>query len=473
MSDFKTALSKIVGGSYVLSDPADLENYGQDWSKLYIPNPCLVVRPANTEQVAEVVKLAAQHKIAIVPSGGRTGLSGGAVASDGELVLSLERLNTISNYDPVDRTVDCGAGVITAALQEFASEQSLYYPVDFASAGSSQIGGNIATNAGGIKVIKYGLTREWVAGLTVVTATGDILKLNHGLVKNATGFDLRHLMIGSEGTLGIITEATMRLTNPPVSPTVMLLALDDLSAVSQLLNHFQSAIDLLAFEFFSQQALEKVMAHRSVKAPFSDSANFYVLIEFDCINEQSMETALGAFESAFENGWLLDGLISQSSQQAEELWVYREGISESIAHYPPYKNDIAVKPSDVGEFLNQVDQFVEKNYPEFENIWFGHIGDGNLHLNILKPESMALEAFKSECVKANPEIFTILQSFNGSISAEHGVGLVKKDYLSYSRSLAEINLMQGIKHTLDPTNLFNPGKLLQPLATTEIRAEQK
>jgi glycolate oxidase subunit GlcD len=461
MSSLIQQLIDIVGEKFVSNEKSELDTYGQDWSRLYTPSPLVLVKPANTAEVAQVVKLCAKENVSIVPSGGRTGLSGGACAINNELVLSLDRLNTISDFNATDRTVTCGAGVITAQLQDYAEEQSLYYPVDFASAGSSQIGGNIATNAGGIKVIKYGLTRDWVAGLTFVTPAGDVLELNHGLVKNATGYDLRHLMIGSEGTLGIITEATMQLTTPPKEATVILLAVDELSAVSSLLSHFQSQIDLLAFEFFSQQALEKVMAHRDVKAPFADPANFYVLIEFDNISEQSMDDALAAFESAFENGWLLDGLISQSSQQAEEMWTYREGISESISHYPPYKNDIAVKPSMVGEFLTAVDNFVSDKYPSFENIWFGHIGDGNLHLNILKPADMELEEFKSQCGLANPEIFKILQEFDGSISAEHGVGLVKKDYLGFSRSDTEISIMQAIKATFDPQNIMNPGKLFK------------
>lgn len=461
MSQIIEQLIDLVGENYVTNEPIELETYGQDWSRLYTPSPFVIVKPANTDEVAAVVKLCAQNNISIVPSGGRTGLSGGACATNNELVLSLERLNKIANFNLVDQTVTCGAGVITAQLQEFAQQQSLYYPVDFASAGSSQIGGNIATNAGGIKVIKYGLTRDWVAGLTVVTPQGEILALNQGLVKNATGYDLRHLMIGSEGTLGIITQAVMKLTTPPKEPTVMLLALNELSSVSHLLNHFQTKLDLLAFEFFSQQALQKVMSHRKVKAPFSEPANFYVLIEFDNLNQQSMDDALAAFESACENEWILDGLISQSSQQAEEMWVYREGISESIAHYPPYKNDIAVIPSKVGEFLSAVDSFVSDKYPSFENIWFGHIGDGNLHLNILKPADMQLDDFKIQCAKANPEIFKILQTFNGSISAEHGVGLVKKDYLTFTRSDAEISLMKGIKSVFDPQNIMNPGKLLK------------
>lgn len=460
MSSIKSKFAAIIGEKYLLSDPDDLNKYGQDWSRLYSPAPLFIVKPANTAQVAELMVLANQLKISIVPSGGRTGLSGGAVALDGEVVISLERLNQIDAFSTIDRTVNCGAGVITEQLQNFAQDKGFYYPVDFASAGSSQIGGNIATNAGGIKVLKYGLTRDWVAGLTIVTPLGEILKLNNGLVKNATGYDLRHLMVGSEGTLGIITQATMRLTTPPSEPTVMLLALESLDDVSSLLVHFQSSIDLLAFEFFSQQALNKVVAHRKIKAPFSTTSRFYVLLEFEVISEASMEQALAAFEVAAENEWLVDGIISQSQQQAKELWQYREGISESIAHYPPYKNDIAVKPSLVGEFLSKVDSFVKEKYPTFENIWFGHIGDGNLHLNILKPTELPLEDFKKQCGEANPEIFAILKAFNGSISAEHGVGLVKKHYLEYTRDKNEIALMKSIKKIFDPNNIMNPGKLL-------------
>lgn len=455
----KNHLTKIVGDKYVLDDQESLEKYGQDWSRLFIASASVVIRPANTFEVSEIVKYANEHQLPVVPSGGRTGLSGGAVATNDEIVLSLERLNQISNFNEIDQSVSCGAGVITEQLQKFAEENGLYYPVDFASAGSSQIGGNIATNAGGIKVLRYGLTRDWVLGLTVVTASGKILKLNNGLVKNATGYDLRHLMIGSEGTLGIVTEAEMQLTKPPIEPTVILLGLNGLNDISSLLVHFQSKLDLLAFEFFSQQALDKVLAHRDLKKPFADNHNFYVLIEFEASSEQLMDQALEAFEEAAENEWLTDGIISQSQQQANELWQYREGISESISHYPPYKNDIAVKPSQVGEFLTQVDQFVTNNYPDFENIWFGHIGDGNLHLNILKPADLDLETFKQQCTDANPEIFKILQLFNGSISAEHGVGLLKKPYLNFSRSDEEITIMKSIKSLFDPNNILNPGKL--------------
>jgi FAD/FMN-containing dehydrogenase len=217
------ALKAIVGDAHVKTDPADLETWGQDWTRFFRPAPLAIILPKTLEEVQAIVRFANETGLALVPSGGRTGLSGGAVAENGELVVSFDRMNRIRDFNPVDRTVVCEAGVVTAQLQAFAREQGLFYPVDFASAGSSQIGGNIATNAGGINVIKYGMTRDWVAGLRVVTGSGELMNLNAGLVKNNTGYDFRHLFIGSEGTLGLIVEATMRLTTPPAEQTVMVL----------------------------------------------------------------------------------------------------------------------------------------------------------------------------------------------------------------------------------------------------------
>ncbi len=460
MSTFDSDITAIVGQNYVLTEPDDLSYYGNDSSNLFTPYPRLIVKPANTDQIAQIVSLANKHQIAVIPSGGRTGLSGGAVAINNEIVISLERLNKITNYNAIDKTVDCDAGVITQQLQKFAEQQSLFYPIDFASSGSSQIGGNIATNAGGIKVIKYGLTRNWVAGLTVVTPLGEVLELNQGLVKNATGFDLRHLMIGSEGTLGIITKATMKLTSAPINPTVMLLAIKELADISHLLKHFQSHFELLAFEFFSHKALEKVVEYYSLKKPLEKKGLFYLLIEFEVINHSTLEKILSLFQAALDEHWLIDGVISQSQQQVKDIWQYREGISEAINHFTPYKYDIAVVPSKIEVFLIKVDQFIKNNYPNFEIIWFGHIGDGNLHLNILKPSKLSIEKFKQQCEIANQSIYSILKSLKGSISAEHGIGLVKKDYLMFSRSVLEIELMKAIKHGFDPNNIMNPGKLI-------------
>ena len=229
------ALAGVFTGDALRIDAQTLQHYGRDWTRTHEPDPLAVVFPTNTQQVQKLVKIANRFGLGLVPSGGRTGLSGGAMASAGEVVVSFERMNKLRDFNATDRTVLCEAGVITQTLQQFASDQKLYYPVDFASSGSSQIGGNIATNAGGIKVIRYGLTRDWVAGLKVVTGKGDVLEFNKGLVKNATGYDLRHLFIGSEGTLGFVTEATMRLTQPPQNLTVMVLAVSNFDSLMPVL----------------------------------------------------------------------------------------------------------------------------------------------------------------------------------------------------------------------------------------------
>jgi len=272
--------------AHVRADPDSCLNYGRDWTRLYAPNPLAVVLPGNVEQAQRLVRYANERRLSLVPSGGRTGLSGAAVARRGELVVSrrgelvvsLERMNRILDFDPVDRSVTCQAGAVTEAVQNFAREQGLYYPVDFASRGSSQIGGNIATNAGGIKVVRYGLTRDWVTGLKVVTGRGDLLDLNRGLIKNASGYDLRHLFVGSEGTLGIIVEATLKLTRPLREPSVMVLGVPDLNGIMAIYGLLRSKLELSAFEFFSELALRHVLK-KGLHRPFDTETPYYVLVK--------------------------------------------------------------------------------------------------------------------------------------------------------------------------------------------------
>ena len=452
-------LIDIVGESRLLLGDDDLQRFGIDRTTLWKAAPCAVVLPGSTAEVQAIVRLANQCNLAIVPSGGRTGLSGGAVAKDGELVVALDRINQVIEFNPMDRSVTVGAGMITAQLQEFAEQQGLFYPVDFASSGSSQIGGNIATNAGGIKVIKYGMTRSWVAGLKVINGAGDILELNKGLAKNNTGYDLRHLFIGSEGTLGLICEATIQLARPPVEPCVMVLGVQDFAAIMDVLKCFSADLDLTAFEFFSQQALDKVTAHRGHAAPFETQTRFYALLEFEKTNDAVLDKAMALFEVCVDNGWVLDGVLSQSLTQAQNLWKLREDISETLWHWQPYKNDISVRISRMPDFIKEVDQLVARQYPDFEIVWYGHIGDGNLHLNILKPEALSVDQFHAKCVNVSSEIGQLLAKYEGSVSAEHGVGLLKKDYLHYSRSAVEMDLMRSIKRAFDPNHIMNPGKL--------------
>ncbi|WP_295720462.1 FAD-binding oxidoreductase [uncultured Halovibrio sp.] len=443
-----------------MTAPDDLAAYGCDWTRIYDPAPLAVVLPKSTEEVQAIVRYANEQHMALVPSGGRTGLSAGAVAANGELVVAMDRMNRILDFNANDRLVQCEAGVVTEQLQQYADEQGLYYPVDFASAGSSELGGNIATNAGGIKVIRYGMTRDWVLGLKVVTGAGEILELNNGLEKNNTGYDLRQLFIGGEGTLGFITEATMKLARQPSNLTVMVLGLNDLSNTMDVLQSFRSKLDLTAYEFFSNEAIGHVQAHAEVPRPFETECPYYALLEFEATSEGVMEEAMALFEHCVEQEWVVDGVISQSESQAQKLWQLRERISESIAPHTPYKNDLSVRISKVPEFLNEIHSVVSKEYPDFEIIWYGHIGDGNLHLNILKPADMEKQEFFKRCETVNDLVFDIVQRYEGSVSAEHGVGMVKKKYLGFTKSAEEIAVMKGIKKVFDPNGIMNPGKLI-------------
>lgn len=452
-------LKTLVDADKVRVDAESLDNWGKDWTKHFAPAPLAIVFPKTVEQVQAIVRFANEQKLALVPSGGRTGLSAAAVAANGEIVVSFDYMNQIGEFNAYDRTVVCQPGVVTAQLQQFAEEKGLYYPVDFASAGSSQIGGNIGTNAGGIKVIRYGMTRNWVAGLKVVTGTGELLELNRDLIKNATGYDLRQLFIGAEGTLGFVVEATMRLERAPKNLTAMVLGTPDFDSIMPVLHAFQDKLDLTAFEFFSDKAMAKIMGRGDVPAPFETECPFYALLEFEAISEDIANDALATFEHCVEQGWVLDGVMSQSQQQLENLWKLREFISETISHWTPYKNDISVTVGKVPAFLHDIDSIVGEHYPDFEIVWFGHIGDGNLHLNILKPENLSKDEFFAKCATVNKWVFEIVEKYNGSISAEHGVGMTKRDYLTYSRSPAEIAVMKSIKAVFDPNGIMNPGKI--------------
>ncbi|MBN8895221.1 MAG: FAD-binding oxidoreductase [Rhodanobacter sp.] len=459
MSDDRLAdLSRRLPELRLLTAAADLEHYGRDWTRRWTPAPLAIALPASVEEVQAIVRWANEQAVAIVPSGGRTGLSGGAVAANGELVLSLERMQRVLGFDAVDRTLTVQAGMILQHVHDAARQHGLIYPVDFAARGSCSIGGNIATNAGGIRVIRYGNTREWIAGLKVVAGNGELLELNRGLVKNSSGYDFRQLLVGSEGTLGIVVEATLKLTDPPLPSQVMLLALPDMDALMQVFALFRARLALQAFEFFTDHALRHVLAHGAQRAVDGDYP-YYVVTEFDAADERQQEAALAAFELALEQGWVSDGVIAQSEAQAAALWRLREGITESLAPRRPYKNDISVRVGAVPAFLHDMQALLAREYPQAEVVWFGHIGDGNLHINVLRPDDLAEAAFIEQCEHVTHLLADTLQRHGGSISAEHGIGLVKRAYLDSTRSAAEIDLMRGVRKVFDPRGILNPGKL--------------
>ncbi len=458
---FLEAFRNIVGSQYVLISPGDLESYGRDWTKIHEPKPLAIVFPGSTVEVAKVVRYCHDQGIAMVPSGGRTGLAAGAVAASGEVVISLNRLNKIEDIDPVGLTVRVQAGVTTQEVQEAANDVNLFFPLDLAAKGSCQIGGNIATNAGGVKFIRYGGMREQVLGLEVVMPNGEVLNMNTGLRKNNTGYDLRQLFIGAEGTLGIITSATLRLTSKPRNVQASVMAVHDFNAIPKILGVCnQLAIQLTAFEFFTKKAHEIVLQHApGARTPFSERYPYYVLLEVEegPAGGAVMEPLL---EKIFADELIADAVVSSTSAEFKELWGLRENITESIAaHGHARKNDIALAINQLSDFITAVQPIVDAAPKDMELVLFGHIGDGNLHINYVGPKSEPFKEFQARARKVEEQVFAIVKDFKGSISAEHGIGLLKKKDLHYSRPASEVDVMRQIKRLFDPKGLMNPGKI--------------
>jgi FAD/FMN-containing dehydrogenase len=459
MSTFLDAIARDFPSDFATDEPAELATYGRDWTKVYAPAPSLLVRPRSTAEVAAFLALATAHDVAVVPSGGRTGLAGGAVARNREVVLSLERMRSIGPVDPVAQTVHVEAGAITEAVHQACAQVGLFWPVDFASKGSSQVGGNIATNAGGVRVIRYGLTRQWVLGLTVVTMAGEVLQLNGALEKNNTGVDLRQVFIGSEGILGVITEATLKLTRLSEKVDVFLFALDSLQAVLRLFEEARRGpFTIMAYEFFTAACSARLKRHRDIRPPFEGTPSHFVLLEVEAAKEGALD---GWLAGLFERAMVTDGTLAADVGQQKALWALREGISEALsATGMPHKNDIALPIAALSPFCQALETLLAQRYPDWELCLFGHIGDGNLHVNIMKPESLAKDDFLQQTHLVDADLFALVQQHKGSVSAEHGIGLLKREWLGHSRSPLEIALMRHLKSSLDPKGLLNPGKVL-------------
>ena len=449
--------------NFYTQKPEELDNYGRDWTKVYPPDPFIICFPTSTDEVSRLIKLCHDHEMPVVPSGGRTGLAGGAVAAHKEVVISLEKMRKIGKVDLLAHTLHCDAGVVTKAVHEHCEPLGLTWPVEFAATGSSTVGGNISTNAGGVKVIRYGLTRNWVLGLTVVLMSGEILRLNGSLEKNNTGIDLRQLFIGTEGILGMITEVILKLAPLPKPSDVFFLALQDLTQVFSLFKAArESGFQINAFECLSQECLQVVQHHRHLAKPFADPHPYFVLLEVERPEQAEAKEALEAWlAQLFENGLVQDALLAQNKKEAENLWAMREGISESLAATGLlHKHDISLPIHRLQAFIETWEKDLKTNYPGLKPYIFGHIGDGNLHVNLMKPDLMETAEFRQLCALADEQMFTWIQEFEGSVSAEHGIGLLKKHLLHFSRTEVQIDLMRGMKNVFDPKNLLNPGKIL-------------
>lgn len=454
---FLDALRAQFRDDFFSESPDDLLEYGRDWTRVYTPAASLVAFPKTTAEVSTYLALCNRYSVAVVPSGGRTGLSAGAVAAHGETVISLSKMRALGEVDTVGRTLRVEAGAITEEVHKHAEAFGLTWPVDFASKGSSQVGGNIATNAGGVKVIRYGLTRNWVLGLEVVLADGRVLCMDHALEKNNTGTDLRQLFIGSEGTLGIITAATLKLTRVPQSARVFLFAVSSLAEVVTLFRAVcNGPFVLSAYEFFTQACLDRLLSHRPLRSPFASPHSHYVLVEVE--GDGDLDEWLAGL---FERELVSDGVMAAHGTQAAELWALREGISESLSATGfPYKNDISVPVAALEAFCAELNHVFASEYPGFEICLFGHVGDGNLHVNVMKPADMTRDDFLVHAKASDKTMFALVQKHNGSVSAEHGIGLLKRAALHYTRSESELAVMRTLKTALDPKGILNPGKIL-------------
>lgn len=399
-----------------------------------------VIFPETTRAVEEIVRFARQEKLPLVPSGGRTGYAGGAAARGG-LVVSLERMNRLLSVHPEVPALHVEAGMITEEVQTRASEMGFEFPVDFAAAGSSQIGGNIATNAGGVRVVRSGMMRAHVSGLTVVAGTGETLRLQGALRKDNTGPDLKQLFIGSEGILGIITEA-MLLLSPPLPPqTTALAGLERFDDVIELLVRARRT-NLSAFEVFDRTSLSAVRAHLGLPEPLAESA-WYVLFEFD--------------ETDFDPG-PFSVSIAATAQHRETMWKYRESISESLSFARVHKNDISIPQHAMSRYAESVRELAREL--GIELAMFGHAADGNLHVNLVRPPGMSEEAFTQKAGEFTAFSYDAIQAAQGSISAEHGIGLLKREEFLSRAPRERIEFLRAIKAVFDPDGIMNPGKVI-------------
>jgi FAD/FMN-containing dehydrogenase len=456
-TDLLQRLTELLGPAAVITDGPDLEPYAVDWRKLFPGKPACVVRPSSSDQVADIVRICREAGAAIVPQGGNTGLAGGAVpdASGRQVVLSLSRMAAVRHVDPVGLTIEAEAGCILKVAQDAAASVGRLLPISLAAEGSATIGGVIATNAGGVNVLRYGMTRSLVLGLEVVLPDGTIANGLRKLSKDNAGYDWKQLFIGSEGTLGIVTAAILRLLPRPKHSVTALLSVADPSAALRLLALAQDELgdQISAFELISATSMRLVAKHAGLKAPISEG-DWFVLIEAASSLaglREAVETMLGA---AFEQEIALDGVIAESGAQAAQLWALREHVTESEAREGrSVKHDVSVPLTEVPRFLIEAGQALSAGAPGTRVNAFGHLGDGNIHYNVLVDAS-------HDAGGVNRIVHDVAAAFGGSISAEHGIGQYRVGELARYRSPTEMELARTLKRALDPDNLFNPGKVL-------------
>ncbi|NRR31219.1 FAD-binding oxidoreductase [Oxalobacteraceae bacterium] len=467
-AEFLTECRRIAGAAFVLTSADDMAPYLTDWRGRFTGRAAAVLRPSTVPQVAALVAACAQWRVPLVPQGGKTGLVLGGIpdASGAAVVLSLARLNTVRAVDPVNRTMTVDAGCILQHVQEAAAQAGCLFPLSLAAEGSCTIGGNLSTNAGGTAVLRYGNTRELCLGLEVVTPQGEIWDGLRGLRKDNTGYDLRDLFIGAEGTLGIITGAVLKLHPQPRASITALAALPSPAHALRLLSTMQDrcGASLTAFELMSSFCLQLVARHfPQLPKPFTQEHGQYVLLELSSSESEQhaialLETGIGA---ALEEGSISDAVVANSVAQSAGLWQLREHIPlAQAADGKNIKHDISLPVSRIADFIGVTAPLLEQAFPGCQLVCFGHLGDGNLHFNVAPPPGISNEDFLSKQDRVNRVVHDSVMDFGGSISAEHGIGALKREELAHYKSAVELNMMRAIKAALDPLGIMNPGKIL-------------
>lgn len=473
MSDLLDLFRQICGATHVLTheDPStDLSAWERDWRKRAQGRALAVVRPANVQEVSEVVKACAKANVSIVPQGGNTGLAVGSIPDDSgqQVVLSLQRMNNVRSLDAANLTVIAEAGCILQQVQTHVEQAGYLFPLSLAAEGSCTLGGNLGTNAGGTQVLRFGNTRELCLGLEVVTAQGDIWHGLSGLRKDNTGYDLRNLLIGSEGTLGIITAACMKLYPQPAAQLTAWAAVPSMEAAVSLLGlaHERLGAGLTGFEVMGQFALGLVDKHHpQLRVPLFKETPWCVLLENSDHESEAHARAgfEGLMETALDKGWVTDAVVAESLAQAQGLWQIRESIPLAQATEGlNIKHDISIPVSRIPQFVAETDALLQSKIPGIRLVNFGHLGDGNLHYNVQAPAGTDGPAFlKNHEDEVNTWVFDQVKAFNGSISAEHGIGSLKADKLTHYKDPTALAMMKAIKQALDPKNIMNPGRVIK------------
>jgi FAD/FMN-containing dehydrogenase len=462
MSDTIVRLKEVAGPKGWSDDPAEIAPHLQEWRGKYQGTSSLLLKPDSTETVSKILSICNETRTAIVPQGGNTGLVGGQIPFNNEIILSLSRLNRIRDVDASGMNMIAEAGATLAAVQDAAAKTDRLFPLSIASEGSATIGGNVSTNAGGVHVLHYGNTRDLVLGVEAVLADGRVLDMLRTLRKDNTGYDLKQLFIGAEGTLGIVTAVALKLFPQPAERVTALIAVRDPQAAVNLLSYLQAATGgaMSAFELMPRLGLEFVLAHIPQTAdPLAKPSPWYVLAEASGGANSHLEDAL---ESALSSsGLVTDAVIAQSDTQRAALWKLREGMSE--AQKPEggsIKHDVSVPINSIPAFLKEGIAAVEKLAPGVRPVPFGHLGDGNIHFNFTVPKNGDNAAFLARWNEIQDTVHDIVKRYHGSISAEHGLGIMKVHEIERYKSAAELDVMRALKRTLDPNNILNPGKVV-------------